>query len=182
MRPDLKADVADVSPRASIAGRSMRARRTSRRRIAGVTLVEIAVLIGIVGVLAAVAVPRFFDDRTFLQRGYYEELAAALKYARKIAVASKCPVRVQVSAGGYRARRPVSRAGKCDRGQSNVGSRVPLADGQLLSGTSPIGVSASPGVTLTFDARGRTDLTADQPIAVGQFALIVKTDGDVQTP
>ena len=182
MRLDPQTDVADVSPRASIVGRSMGARRTSRRRIAGVTLIEIAVLIGIVGVLAAVAVPRFFDDRTFLQRGYYEELAAALKYARKIAVASKCPVRVRVSAGGYRAQRAVSHAGKCDFGQSDIGTGVQLADGQLLSGTSPIGVSASPGVTLTFDARGRTDLTADQPITVGQFALIVKADGDVQTP
>ena len=50
---------------------------------------------------------------------------------------------------------------------------VRLADGQLLSGTSPIGVSASPAVTIVFDALGRTNLASDQNITVGPFALTV---------
>jgi hypothetical protein len=60
---------------------------------------------------------------------------------------------------------------------------VQLADGQLLSGTSPIGVSASPAVTMTFDALGATNLGSDQSIAVGPFALTVRAaSGYVQAP
>jgi hypothetical protein len=60
---------------------------------------------------------------------------------------------------------------------------VALADGQLLAGTAPTGVTTSPAVTLTFDALGRTNLGADQAIAVGPFTLTVRADsGFVQAP
>ena len=87
-----------------------RVRRNSRSR--GFTLIELVVVIVILGILAAVAAPRFFDDRTFLERGYFEELAAALRYAQKLAVASGCPVRMRIAAGNYSSRattRPASR-------------------------------------------------------------------------
>ena len=58
-----------------------------------------------------------------------------------------------------------------------------LADGQLLAGASPVGVSVSPNITIIFDALGRTDLAADQVINVGPFALTVRADsGYVQAP
>ena len=157
--------------------------RPARPRIGGFTLVELVVVIVILGILGAVAVPRFFDDRTFVQRGYFDELAAALKYAQKLAVASGCPVRVEIQAGSYEARQQAAASGRCDSADSTWSTGVRLADGQLLSGTSPIGVSASPAVTLIFDALGRTDLSSDQDIAVGPFALTVRAEsGYVQAP
>ena len=137
-------------------------------RASGVTLVELLLVVVIIGIVAAFAAPRFLDDRTFLQRGYYEELVAGLRYAQRLAVASGCPVRVVIDAAGYTARQH-----GCSADDSPWSAAVALADGMLLRGAAPMGVSVSPGVTLTFDALGRTDLAADQSINVGPFALTV---------
>jgi MSHA pilin protein MshC len=106
-----------------------------------------------------------------------------LKYAQTLAVASGCPVRMQIDSSGYLARQQAALGGSCDSSDASWPTNVALADGQVLAGSSPIGVAASPAVTLTFDALGRTNLGSDQSITVGPFALTVRAEsGFVQAP
>ena len=67
----------------------------------GFTLIELVTGIVIGGILAAVAGPRFFTQTGYSQRGYTEELGAALRLAQKSAVASDCPTQVTLTASTY---------------------------------------------------------------------------------
>lgn len=53
----------------------------------GFTLVEMIMTMVIVGILAAVVAPRFFDNNVFQSRGFSDQVQATLRYAQKVAIA-----------------------------------------------------------------------------------------------
>ncbi len=57
------------------------------KRPAGFTLVELVMIIVIIGVLAVVATPRFFDNNAVQARGFVDQVQATLRYAQKEAIA-----------------------------------------------------------------------------------------------
>jgi len=61
---------------------------------AGFTVVELAVVLILVGVLSGTTMVRFFSSTKFKEDFYLEETAAALRYAQMLAVGSGCDVQV----------------------------------------------------------------------------------------
>jgi len=63
----------------------------------GFTLVELVATLIIVGVLAVVAMPRFFERQTFDARAFSDQTLSILRYAQKAAVAQRRTVCVAFS-------------------------------------------------------------------------------------
>lgn len=151
----------------------MRIRLTNSRQ-SGFTLVELVTAITIISILAAVAVPKLLDQQAFNERGYADELASSLRAARQVAIASSCPVSVNVQANGYRARQRNVLA-TCDV-SGGWNRQVIRADGSALRGTAPTGITATPQ-TIVFNSTGDVSNGQPSPIAIGPFTIVVNRLG-----
>lgn len=153
-------------------------RRTDRNRgarpgSAGYTLVELVVVIAIGGLLAAFVGPRFFDQQSFSQRGYADELAAALRGTQKAAVITGCPARLVLAAGAYAASQQAASNNTCNPADATWPTAVLGGDGAALAGSAPSGITASPTGTFQFDAQGRLSASPATSITVGGRSLSI---------
>lgn len=124
-------------------------------------------VIVIIGILAVVVGPRFFDRKVFDERLFFEETVASVRYAQKLALASGCLTQVSLNADGYLLRRAAS----CTSGAFSADVRGP--DGQIpYANTVPAGVAVSAiNFPVVFDSLGRPSTAASA--TVGTFSLQV---------
>lgn len=71
----------------SVAGSDARRICSYRQDQQGFTLVELITIMVLIGILATVALPRFFDNDVFQARGFGDQVLSTLRYAQKTAIA-----------------------------------------------------------------------------------------------
>ncbi len=146
-------------------------------------MVELVLVIVLLAILSSVAAPRFFDNDAFDERAYYDELVSALRYAQKVAVASGCPVRIDIAVSAYSLAQQSASAGHCDPSDTTFSLPVTLPTGESMAGTAPPGIFTAPVLTFDFDALGRTSLGADLVLTVGARSMTIQAgSGLVVTP
>lgn len=139
----------------------------------GYTLVDLIVVISILGILSATLGPRLFDQSAFSQRGYADELAAALRFAQKAAVISGCPARITLSASGYAGAQQAASSNACNTADSTWSTPLLGPDGAAIAGTGPTGAGVSPTGVFQFDAQGRLSASPATSITVGARMLSI---------
>jgi MSHA pilin protein MshC len=143
----------------------------------GFTLVELVMTIVIVGILAAVAAPRFYNNNVFQSRGFADQVQATLRYAQKEAIAQHRNVCVTITASAITLN-IATLSGAASPCNTNLASPA----GQLSNCPSPTYKICTPSSTIVissfpapfnfdalgkpFDTLGTTPSTAQKSIAI----------------
>lgn len=138
----------------------------------GFTLIELVMLMVLLAVISATALPKFFNLSVFQERAFYDDVLAAFRYAQKLAVASACNVQVAVASNQYTLMQPAaSDRSKCT---STSGADFTLAvtrpngSANYQGSQSGVGISS---VTLYFTAKGTA--SSNVTVTVGSRSLSV---------
>lgn len=158
----------------------MRARKT------GFTLVELVGVMIIIGILAMVALPRFFERSAFESRAFADQTLSILRYAQKTAIAQRRKVCVTFSSSGVvpaTVTLTISQAfgGACDVGVG-VGLTGPNGSTpyQLLDKTSTNSFSSTAPATypanFSFNSLGQSSIGQTIQVTGAPNVIIIEQE------
>ncbi len=128
----------------------------------GFTMIELVTVLVIIGIISAVALPRFFSADSFNDRGFYTEVINAMRFSQQLAVAINCNTRVVLNSNSYNITLDDDPS-TCSGNSFTTPARNPVTGESGFSGSSS-NVSITPA-TVTFNALGA--VASDTTITVG---------------
>lgn len=154
-----------------------RSHRLVVNRMSGFTIVELVIIIVIMGILAAMAAPRFFDRNVFDSRGFYDQVITTLRYAQKAAIAQHRFVCVAFTANSVTLTTGVTAA--CDTnliGPVGSVSPPPCAQDTYSVCNSNASFTATPA-PFNFDALG-SPTPAPPPFTVSGYPVSITVEAE----
>ena len=145
--------------------------RVQSARARGYTLIELVIVMAVVAILAVYVAPRFWTQQSFSDRGYADELAAALRAAQKAAVISGCPAELILTAAGYSAAQQAASGNACNPSDTSWSTPLLGADGSTIQDSAPSGTTAAPTGTFEFDSQGRLIADPGTTLSVGTHTI-----------
>lgn len=132
----------------------------SNRLDSGFTTVELITVIVVLGILAAIAIPRLIGRSAFDERGFFDNLRSAVRFAQKVAVAQRRPVCINVTPASIALQ--FTAAGVCDPANPVLmpGENAPYVI------VVPAGVALATGATFFYDGLGSPVPNAAQVFTV----------------
>ena len=138
------------------------------RKTRGFTLVELTSIMIILGIIAAVAIPRMTGGSEFRAVEFHDGTVAALRFAQKSAISHRRMVCIAFSASTVTLTIDATRTGNCN-GQALA---LPGSNTNVLASSDPSSVVFNPvPVNFNFQPNGTG---ADRVLAIaGQPAIVV---------
>lgn len=140
---------------------------------AGWTLPELVIVIAVLAIVAALAAPRSLDRDLFAARGYAVELASAARLSRAVAMASACPVQLQINNAGYVALQPAIQGTHCAPASSGFVTTVARTSGGLIQGAAPASLPLTGALQWTFNADGSVQVAGGVVAVVGPQSITI---------
>jgi MSHA pilin protein MshC len=127
----------------------------------GFTLVELVMVIVLLSIMSAVALPRFFERSTFQERAAFDDTLNSIRYAKKLAVATNCQTQFQSTANSYQ----IMTDNICNAGVFTTQVRNPVTNQLgLTDNLSGLAISAVPA-NITFFPLGNASSDATITVA-----------------
>ncbi len=156
----------------------------SQSRQTGFTLVEVIMVIVMLGVLSATALPKFFEKNTFAERAFFADTLNAVRYAQKLAVATGCKVQVSISSNSYILNRHGDSSSTSCPGEATYSLSVPHpgTGASSYSGSEP-GITLSSSVSsFIFNSLGSVSSDATLTVAGSKTISVIAETGYVYAP
>ena len=140
-------------------------------------------MLSIIGILAAVAVPRMADNRVFVMRGFALEVASLARLASGATQATGCATELSLSSSTLTLMQQPLQAGHCNAASNAFNVPLALPGGGTALLAVPAAVTVRRTVRWRFQPDGSVTVSGASRINIGSSRIDVDaTSGHISGP